>query len=268
VTTAALDQAQEENGMPIDALPVTASATSPAPRPVGSVRLLAAFAHEQSDPARFYGLLARDSIAQVERHTALDGRLVVDVGGGPGYFAAGFRDRGAQCMLIEPDRGELYRRGAPDGASVIGDGYWLPLADASVDVCFSCNVLEHVKDPAGLIDEMIRVTRPGGLVYLSYTIWLSPWGGHESAPFHYLGGEYAMRRYIRKNGRPPKNQFGESLFPLGVGPVLALVRRRPDATVVEARPRYYPRWCAPLIFLPGVRELLTWNLLVILRRQP
>ena len=37
----------------------------------------------------------------------------------------------------------------------------------------SSNVLEYVRDPAGFIDEMIRVTRPGGLVYLSYTVWLS-----------------------------------------------------------------------------------------------
>jgi hypothetical protein len=57
------------------------------------------------------------------------------------------------------------------------------------------------------------------------------------------------------------------MFPLGVGPVLALVRRRPDAAVIEARPRYYPRWFRFLIYLPGLRELLTWNLLVILRRQ-
>ncbi len=253
--------------MPADALPSTASATSSALRPAGAFRLLAAFAREQSDPGSFYRLLARDSVALVERHIRLDGRRVVDVGGGAGYFAAVFRDRGAECLLVEPDPAELYSRGAPSRASVIGDGYWLPLADASVDVCFSCNVLEHVKDPAGLIDEMIRVTRPGGLVYLSYTVWLSPWGGHESAPFHYLGGDYATRRYIRRHGQKPKNLYGQTMFPLGVGQVLALVRRRADVTVVEARPRYYPRWCRFLIFLPGLRELLTWNLLVILRRQ-
>jgi hypothetical protein len=57
------------------------------------------------------------------------------------------------------------------------------------------------------------------------------------------------------------------MFPLGVGPLLGLVRRRADVTVVEARPRYYPRWCRFLIHLPGLRELLTWNLLVILRRR-
>ena len=74
-------------------------------RPAGAFHLLAAFAREQSDPGRFYTLLARDSVALVERHMDLDGRQVVDVGGGAGYFAAAFRDRGAQCLLIEPDPG-------------------------------------------------------------------------------------------------------------------------------------------------------------------
>ena len=258
--------------MPVDALssdpaaPSVPSAT-PEPGPVGALRLLAAFRREQSDPDNFYGLLARDSVALIASHTRLSGSQVVDVGGGAGYFADAFRARGARCLLIEPDAAELHSRGAPGRQSVLGDGYWLPLADASVDVAFSYNVLEHVRDPAGLIDEMIRVTRPGGLVYLSYTVWLGPWGGHESAPFHYLGGNYALRRYIRRHGKKPKNVYGETMFPLGVGQVLSLVRRRPDVTVAEARPRYYPRWCRFLIFLPGLRELLTWNLLLILRRQ-
>jgi SAM-dependent methyltransferase len=253
--------------MPTDALPSTVSGSPPALRPAGALRLLTAFTREQSDPDGFYTLLARDSVALVERHIDLAGRRVVDVGGGAGYFAGVFRERGADCLLVEPDADELYSHGTPGRASVIGDGYWLPLAEASVDVCFSCNVLEHVKDPAGLIDEMIRVTRPGGLVYLSYTVWLSPWGGHETAPFHYLGGAYAARRFTRRHGRKPKNLYGETMFPLGAAEVLSLVRRRDDVTVVEARPRYYPRWCRFLIYLPGLRELLTWNLLVILRRQ-
>jgi len=253
--------------MPADAPPSTASATMPPLRPAGAFRLLRAFTSEQSDPNRFYSLLATDSVALVERHTALEGRRVADIGGGAGYFTSAFRDRGAHCLLVEPDADELYSNGAPGRASVIGDGYWLPLADASVDVCFSSNVLEHVKDPAGFIDEMIRITRPGGLVYLSYTIWLSPWGGHETAPFHYLGGHYAARRYARRHGKEPKNLYGQSMFPTGVGPILSLVRRRSDVAVVEARPRYYPRWCKFLVLIPGLRELLTWNLLVILRRQ-
>ena len=209
-------------------------AASRAPGPVGELRLLAAFRREQVDPDSFYDLLARDSVALVARHARLDGSRVVDVGGDAGYFADAFRERGAQCLLVEPDPAGPYTRGTPGPMSVIGDGYWLPLGDASVDVCFSCNVLEHVRDPAGLIDEMIRVTRPGGLVYLSYTV---------------------------------KNVYGETMFPLSVGQVLSLVRQRADVAVVEARPRYYPRCCRFLIFLPGLRELLTWNLLLILRRR-
>ena len=255
--------------MPADALSSVPSATSAttASGPVGARRLLAAFRREQADPGSFYGLLARDSVALVARHAPLAGSQVVDVGGGAGYFTDAFRAHGARCLLIEPDPAALYARGTPGRQSVLGDGYWLPLTDGSVDVSFSCNVLEHVRDPAGLIDEMIRVTRPGGLVYLSYTVWLGPWGGHESAPFHYLGGDYALRRYIRRHGRKPKNVYGETMFPIGVGQVLSLVRRRADVTVVEARPRYYPPWCRFLIFLPGLRELLTWNLLLILRRS-
>lgn len=254
--------------MPPDVLPGSASLGTTASGPVGAFRLFSAFRREQSDPDMFYGLLARDTAAILERHIRLDGARLVDVGGGAGYFSAEFRARGAQCLLVEPDAGELGARGAPDPASVLGDGYWLPLADGSVDVCFSCNVLEHVRDPSGFIDEMIRVTRPGGLVYLSYTVWLSPWGGHETAPFHLLGGNYAMRRYTRRHGRKPKNVYGQSMFPLGVGDVLKLARHRRDVSVVEARPRYYPRWTRFLIFLPGLRELLTWNLLLILRREP
>ena len=57
------------------------------------------------------------------------------------------------------------------------------------------------------------------------------------------------------------------MFPVRTGPILTLVRGRADVTVAEARPRYYPRWCRFILLLPGLRELLTWNLLVILRRQ-
>jgi SAM-dependent methyltransferase len=130
----------------------------------------------------------------------------------------------------------------------------------------SSNVLEHVRDPNGLIEEMIRATRPGGLIYLSFTNWYSPWGGHEMSPWHYLGAGLAERRYRRKHGKAPKNQVGSSLFPLHIGSVLRMTRGRQDVEVVSARPRYYPAWCRALLLVPWLREIATWNLLLILRR--
>ena len=163
--------------------------------PVGlrrSVRLFRLFLAEQSDPEKFYSSLAEDAVQQVAEHAELGGRTVVDVGGGGGWFTTAFRARGAHCYLFEPDPAELsFRTAAPVGG-VVADGYWLPVRDGTADVVFSSNVLEHVPDPMGLIEEMIRATRPGGLVYLSYTNWYSPWGGHEMSPWHYAGP--ALRR--------------------------------------------------------------------------
>jgi SAM-dependent methyltransferase len=231
-----------------------------------SVRLFRLFLAEQSDPERFYAGLAEDAVRQVAEHTELGGLTVVDVGGGGGWFTTAFRARGAHCYLFEPDLAELYlRTSAPTGA-VVADGFWLPVRDGGADVAFSSNVLEHVRDPVGLIEEMIRATRPGGLVYLSYTNWYSPWGGHEMSPWHYLGPGYAERRYVRRYRREPKHECGVNLFPVHVGPMLRALRARPDIEIVEARPRYYPRWCRSLVRLPGLREVATWNLMLIMRR--
>lgn len=232
-----------------------------------SVRLFRAFRVEQSDPEYFYTLLAEDTVEQLQDYGPLTGKTVVDVGGGAGYFHAALRARGARYHLIEPDQRELTSRGEIPAGTIVGDGYWLPLREGAADVCFSSNVLEHVPDPGGLIDEMIRVTRPGGIIYVSFTNWYSPWGGHETSPWHYLGGEYAVRRYQRKHGKPPKNRFRHSLFPVHVGQALRLARSFPDARLIEARPRYYPRSWRLLLRVPWLRELVTWNLLMVLRRN-
>jgi SAM-dependent methyltransferase len=230
-----------------------------------AVRLFRLFLAEQSEPELFYRELAAESVSELARYTDLSGRTVLDLGGGPGHFTAAFRARGARCVLVEPDPDELRAGGEPPAGAVRGDGMALPVADGGVDVCFSSNVLEHVPDPAAMLAEMIRVTRPGGVIYLAFTNWYSPWGGHEMAPWHYLGARYAERRYIRRTGRPPKNKPGTGLFPVHVGPTLRGVRARGDVVVLAAQPRYYPRWCRFVLRVPGLREVVTWNLLLVLR---
>ncbi len=166
-----------------------------------SARLLAEFRYEQRDPDRFYGALAADTAAMVTdlwRATHTDGpagHTVVDVGGGPGYFASAFSEAGWDYVGVEPDPSEMHaaehvRRGGP-GTFVRASGMALPFADGSVDVCLSSNVAEHVPRPWRLGEEMLRVTRPGGLAILSYTVWLGPFGGHEMGLTHYLGGARA-----------------------------------------------------------------------------
>jgi SAM-dependent methyltransferase len=232
-----------------------------------SVRLLRAFRVEQSDPARFYGELAADSVGQISGYTALAGSSVLDVGGGPGYFADAFESVGARYVPLDADAGELAGQGRIRPGTVLGSGMALPFRDGCFDVCYSSNVLEHVRDPWRMAAEMVRVTSPGGLVFLSYTTWFGPWGGHETSPWHYLGGRLARRRYRRRHGREPKNRYGESLFALTVRDGLAWARRQSAAEVVDIVPRYHPRGTRWLVRVPVLRELVTWNLVIVLRRR-
>lgn len=47
----------------------------------------------------------------------------------------------------------------------------LPLEDASVDVAYSLNVLEHLADPVGHLREVHRVLRGGGVLVLAHSDW-------------------------------------------------------------------------------------------------
>src|ERR1700739_339013 len=138
-----------------------------------SVRLLSEFRYEQPDPARFYRTLATDTAAMVSdlwrsaNGESPAGRTLVDVGGGPGYFAAAFADAGVRYIGVEPDPSEMTAAGpslarATD-AFVRASGMALPFADDSVDICLSSNVAEHVPLPWQLGNEMLRGTKPGGV---------------------------------------------------------------------------------------------------------
>jgi SAM-dependent methyltransferase len=232
-----------------------------------SVRLFRAFLVEQTDPDRFYQLLAADSVRQLSRYVDPAGRAILDVGGGPGYFADAFRAAGATYLGVDPDVGELSARGVPGAGMVRASGTALPFATSAVDICYSSNVLEHVASPGRMLDEMVRVTRPGGIVFASFTPWWSPWGGHETAPWHYLGGDWARRRYVRQAGHEPKNRFGHSLFPISVGEALSWARSCRAAAVVDLLPRYHPWWARWIVRVPLAREVASWNLVMVLRKR-
>jgi SAM-dependent methyltransferase len=232
-----------------------------------SVHLFRSFRKEQDNAASYYTLLADDTVRQVQRYTDLDGRLVLDIGGGPGFFLEAFGRAGARAFCVDADAGELAGTGQPARDSIQGSALDLPLADGRIDVSFSSNVLEHVPAPERMLDEMVRVTAPGGLIFCAFTNWLSPWGGHETSPWHYAGGERAARIYERRHGTPPKNVYRQSLYPVSIARVLRWAQAQTGAKLIDATPRYLPDWTKPLIRIPGAREFLTWNLLLVMRRR-
>jgi len=57
-------------------------------------------------------------------------------------------------------------------------GESLPFPDASFDIVYSANVLEHTQDPERVLSEALRILRPGGLLHMEMPNFLSYFEGH------------------------------------------------------------------------------------------
>jgi ubiquinone/menaquinone biosynthesis C-methylase UbiE len=234
-----------------------------------SAHLISLFRKEATDPDTFYHYLARDTLRHVREYHDPRDDIAVDIGGGPGYIAEALKNAGAQCLVVEYSDDELRLHARTPDRAVQADGQALPLRTASVQMVLSSNVLEHVPDWQAMLSEMVRVLEPRtGLGYLTFTNWYSPWGGHETSPWHYLGGNRAVERYTKRYGRRPKNEYGVSLHQLHISQVLRWFQERGDVDVVWVGPRYLPEWMRWIVHMPVVREIVTWNLVVVFRRRP
>jgi len=97
-------------------------------------------------------------------------RQVLDVGCGEGRFAEELARRGFAVVGVdvaqEPLRRARAREPALDLRIVPAEGPW-PLADASFDLVWAGETIEHVADTVGWLSQVRRVLRPGGRLLLS-----------------------------------------------------------------------------------------------------
>jgi 2-polyprenyl-3-methyl-5-hydroxy-6-metoxy-1,4-benzoquinol methylase len=96
------------------------------------------------------------------------GERVLDVGCGEGSFSAALAAAGAHPVGVDV-ASEAIRRasGRHPELELHQVGETLPFEDASFDVAWAGEVLEHVQDVVGLLDEVRRVLRPGGRLLVS-----------------------------------------------------------------------------------------------------
>jgi 2-polyprenyl-6-hydroxyphenyl methylase / 3-demethylubiquinone-9 3-methyltransferase len=98
------------------------------------------------------------------------GERVLDVGCGEGRFTTALAGAGAQVVGIdvaeEPLRRARLKCSQLDLRVVLPTGPW-DLEDASFDVVWAGETIEHVVDTAGWLSEVRRVLRSGGRLLLS-----------------------------------------------------------------------------------------------------
>jgi 2-polyprenyl-6-hydroxyphenyl methylase/3-demethylubiquinone-9 3-methyltransferase len=128
---------------------------------------------------------------------------VADIGCGAGtqcrlWAALGHKVNGLDVNgpLIEVAR----RRSKENGLDItfdVGSATALPYTDASMDVCLLPELLEHVADWQGCLNEAVRILRPGGLLYLSTNNWLCPVQQEFNLPLYSWYPGFLKRKYER-----------------------------------------------------------------------
>ena len=120
------------------------------------------------------------------------GQRVLDVGCGTGNVAMAAAARGASATGGDPApgrRGRARARAAAAGADaafLVGDAGGLPVPDGGFDASLSAFGAIFAPDPARAVGEMLRATRPGGVVAM--TSWTA--SGAIFAAGHILRGAF------------------------------------------------------------------------------
>jgi SAM-dependent methyltransferase len=218
------------------------------------------------DDAGFYELQARDAIGWLERAGVVfgTGTTVLDLGCGHGIFGGLLLKRGCPVTFADYGNGLIPEfSGAPFKQIDIDKEDLAVLGTYDVVIC--SNVYEHLARPDKFLQNAAQILQPGGKLYLSWTNWLSIWGGHEFSPFHYFGPGRGHRIYDKIRRRPRKHTPYENLFPTYIGETMGKIQRTPGLRVLKTAPRYYPEF-GFLMGVPVLREFLAWNCAMLIVR--
>lgn len=137
-------------------------------------------AASQVDIARRFGRAAKsyDAAMSIQREAGAHlcawaapakPNTVLDIGSGSGWWSAYWQQQGARVLAVDiaPAMLQHSRALARGDAWLAADAQALPLASASVDMCFSNMALQWCADWTCAIAEIHRVLKPGGMALLS-----------------------------------------------------------------------------------------------------
>lgn len=117
------------------------------------------------------------------------GETVLDLAAGTGSSTVPFHRAGSRAVACDFSTGMLQvgRRRHPEISFVAGDAMNLPFADHTFDAVTISFGLRNITDPAVGLQEMMRVTKPGG------RLAVMEFSDPTFAPFNTLYSEYLMR---------------------------------------------------------------------------
>lgn len=107
------------------------------------------------------------------------GEFILDAGCGTGVFTSDFLEAGAEVVGLELSRPMLGRAMVKNRGRrflpVQGDMRNLPFGEASFDKVVSVTAIEFIEEAKVAVEEMFRVTKPGGIIVVATLNSLSSW---------------------------------------------------------------------------------------------
>ena len=141
----------------------------------------------------------------------LAGRHLLEIGSGFGAFIAYGRRETLPAFGVEIDeptaalaRDVLRVNESTSCPVAVGAGEALPFRTGSFDVVYSNSVLEHVRDPAQVLREAMRVLRPGGRLHFIIPSYASFYESHYGIPWVPHLPRALAPLYVRLWGRDPR----------------------------------------------------------------
>jgi len=151
----------------------------------------------------------------LERFTPLHGKKLLEIGSGYGtnlaiwikYFdmdgLGTERDAEGFGSSYKASRAIFAANGLDPERIVRVEDDSLPFPNASFDIVYAGNVLEHTEDPLKVVEEAIRVLRPGGIFQAEIPNYLSYFEGHYMVPQPPLIWRWMLPLWVRLWGRDP-----------------------------------------------------------------
>lgn len=151
----------------------------------------------------------------LERFEPLRNKKLLEIGSGYGVnLATWIKSYQVDGYGAEPDgvgfgtsfssSRELFVANGIDPERILAaKGEKLPFEDASFEIVYSANVLEHTEDPLKVLEEAVRVLRPGGILHFEMPNYLSYFEGHYMVPQPPILWRSLLPQWLRLLGRDP-----------------------------------------------------------------
>lgn len=129
--------------------------------------------------------------AALRKLTDMQDGLVLDVGCGTGSAYPLLKEFGTVIGVDNNHRAIEFAKQRGYKKVIIGDACDLPLDNEQFDLVVALDLIEHLSDEKTFIDELVRVLKPGGVLFVTTAAIPVLWSGLDELSHH-------VRRYTRE----------------------------------------------------------------------